>query len=95
MMVKVLQRITQSGSIVVMSVHQPSYQILELLDRLLFLTRGQTVYNGSPANLPSYFAEFKYPIPKSENLTEFALDVILELEGSSGGTKSLVEFNRT
>ncbi|KAM1708153.1 hypothetical protein TB1_001224 [Malus domestica] len=95
MVVKVLQRIAQSGSIVVMSVHQPSYRILGLLDRLLFLTRGQTVYSGSPANLPSYFAEFGHPIPESENRTEFALDIIRELEGSPGGTKSLVEFNRT
>lgn len=95
MVVKVLQRIAQSGSIVVMSVHQPSYRILGLLDRLLFLSRGQTVYSGSPANLPQYFAEFGHPIPENENRTEFALDRIRELEGSSGGTKSLVEFHKS
>ncbi|XP_061996706.1 ABC transporter G family member 6-like [Rosa rugosa] len=95
MVVKVLQRIAQSGSIVVMSVHQPSYRILGLLDRLLFLSRGQTVFSGSPAQLPSYFAEFGRPIPDSENKTEFALDLIRELEGSPGGTQSLVEFNNS
>lgn len=95
MVVKVLQRIAQSGSIVVMSVHQPSYRILGLLDRLLFLSRGQTVFSGSPTQLPSYFAEFGRPIPDSENKTEFALDLIRELEGSPGGTKSLVEFNKS
>ncbi|XVE75271.1 hypothetical protein DITRI_Ditri12bG0081800 [Diplodiscus trichospermus] len=95
MVVKVLQRIAQSGSIVIMSVHQPSYRILGLLDRLIFLSRGQTVYSGSPANLPLYFSEFGHPIPESENRTEFALDLIRELEGSPGGTKSLVEFNKS
>ncbi|KAL0541025.1 hypothetical protein IC582_021055 [Cucumis melo] len=95
MVVKVLQRIAQSGSIVVMSVHQPSYRILGLLDRLLFLSRGQTVYSGSPANLPLYFSEFGHPIPENENRTEFALDRIRELEGSPGGTKSLVEFHKS
>ncbi|KAK3018514.1 hypothetical protein RJ639_003687 [Escallonia herrerae] len=94
MVVKVLQRIAQSGSIVVMSVHQPSYRILGLLDRLLFLSRGQTVYSGSPMNLPLFFADFGHPIPENENRTEFALDRIRELEGSPGGTKSLVEFNK-
>ncbi|CAL1387193.1 unnamed protein product [Linum trigynum] len=96
MVVKVLQRIAQSGSIVVMSVHQPSYRILGLLDRLLFLSRGQTVYSGSPAQLPGFFSEFGRPIPENENRTEFALDLIRELEGSpgGGGTKSLVEFNK-
>ncbi|PON75358.1 ABC-2 type transporter [Parasponia andersonii] len=91
----VLQRIAQSGSIVIMSVHQPSYRILGLLDRLIFLSRGQTVYSGSPFNLPGFFSEFGHPIPENENRTEFALDLIRELEGSPGGTKSLVEFNKT
>uniref|UniRef100_A0A5B7CGA2 Putative ABC transporter G family member 6-like n=1 Tax=Davidia involucrata TaxID=16924 RepID=A0A5B7CGA2_DAVIN len=95
MVVKVLQRIAQSGSIVIMSVHQPSYRILGLLDRLIFLSRGQTVYSGSPLNLPSFFADFGHPIPENENRTEFALDRIRDLEGSPGGTKSLVEFNRS
>lgn len=95
MVVKVLQRIAQSGSIVIMSVHQPSYRILGLLDRLIFLSRGQPVYSGSPVNLPRYFADFGHPIPESENRTEFALDLIRELEGSPGGTKSLVEFNKS
>ncbi|XP_022764565.1 ABC transporter G family member 6-like [Durio zibethinus] len=95
MVVKVLQRIAQSGSIVIMSIHQPSYRILGLLDRLIFLSRGQTVYSGSPTNLPLYFSEFGHPIPENENKTEFALDLIRELEGSPGGTKSLVEFNKS
>lgn len=95
MVVKVLQRIAQSGSIVVMTVHQPSYRILGLLDRLLFLSRGQTVYSGSPVSLPLFFSEFGHPIPENENRTEFALDLIRELEGSPGGTKSLVEFNKS
>lgn len=95
MVVKVLQRIAQSGSIVIMSVHQPSFRILGLLDRLIFLSRGQTVYSGSPLNLPTFFSDFGHPIPENENKTEFALDTIRELEGSPGGTRSLVEFNKS
>jgi ABC-type multidrug transport system ATPase subunit/ABC-type multidrug transport system permease subunit len=95
MVVKVLQRIAQSGSVVIMSVHQPSYRILGLLDHLIFLSRGQTVYSGPPTSLPLFFAEFGHPIPDGENRTEFALDHIRELEGSPGGSKSLVEFNKS
>ncbi|PPR89614.1 hypothetical protein GOBAR_AA31074 [Gossypium barbadense] len=94
MIVKALQRIAQSGSIVIMSIHQPSYRILDLLDRLIILSTGQTVYTGLPTNLSLYFSEFGYPIPEMENKTEFALDLIWELEGSPEGTKSLIEFNK-
>ncbi|XP_015072994.1 ABC transporter G family member 6-like [Solanum pennellii] len=94
MVVKVLQRIAQSGSIVIMSIHQPSNRILSLLDRLIFLSHGQTVYSDSPFNLPQFFTDFGHPIPENENRTEFALDLIRELEGTPDGTNNLVEFNR-
>ncbi|XP_042510841.1 ABC transporter G family member 1-like [Macadamia integrifolia] len=95
MVVKVLQRIAQSGSIIIMSIHQPSYRIIGLLDRMIFLSRGQTVYKGPPSSLPEFFAEFGHPIPEKENRTEFALDLIRELELSPGGTKGLVEFQKS
>ncbi|KAF3333578.1 ABC transporter G family member 20-like protein [Carex littledalei] len=76
MVVKVLRCIALSGSVVIMSIHQPSYRILGLLDRLLFLSRGQMVYSGTPDMLPYYFAQFGQPMPENENRTEFALDVI-------------------
>ncbi|KAF5940785.1 hypothetical protein HYC85_021952 [Camellia sinensis] len=95
MVVKVLQRIAQSGSIVILSIHQPSYRILNLLDSLIFLSRGQTVFSGSPTSLPAFFSEFGHPIPENENRSEFALDFIRELEESPTGTKNLVDFNKS
>ncbi|XP_009765003.1 ABC transporter G family member 20-like [Nicotiana tabacum] len=95
MVVKVLQRIAQSGGIVIMSIHQPSYRILSLLDHLIILSRGNTVFTSSPSSLQQFFAEFGNPIPENENRIEFALDFIRELEGTPNGTKNLVEFNKT
>ncbi|KAG2323179.1 hypothetical protein Bca52824_016392 [Brassica carinata] len=77
-----------------MSIHQPSHRVLGLLNRLIFLSRGRTVFSGSPASLPGFLARFGCPVPENENQTEFALDLIRELEGSAGGTRGLVEFNK-
>ncbi|CAL4913882.1 unnamed protein product [Urochloa decumbens] len=77
------------------SAFMPSYRILGLLDRLLFLSRGRTVYYGPPAGLPPFFSEFGHPIPDGENPAEFALDTIRELEGTPNGTEELVEFTRS
>ncbi|CAA6661332.1 unnamed protein product [Spirodela intermedia] len=90
--VQVLQGIARSGSVVVMSVHQPSSRILSLLDRLLFLSRGRALYSGPPAGLPEFFAGFGHPVPEKESRTEFTLDLILELEISPGGTDALAEY---
>lgn len=96
MVVKVLRRIARSGSIVMMSVHQPSSRILSLLDRLIFLSLGNTVFNGRPDDLQRYFSEFRRPIPDNENRTEFALDVIRELESSTpSAVHLLVDHNKS
>ncbi|KAJ9555030.1 hypothetical protein OSB04_009644 [Centaurea solstitialis] len=95
MVVKVLQRIAQSGSIVIMSIHQPSYRIMSLLDKLIFLSRGQMVFSDTPSKLPDFFSEFGNPIPENEDRIEFVLDVIRELEISGAGTKTLIDFNKS
>ncbi|TYG86209.1 hypothetical protein ES288_A13G116300v1 [Gossypium darwinii] len=95
MVVKVLQRIAESGSVVIMSIHQPSSRILGLIDRLIILSQGRTLYSGSPSNLPQFFSDFGHPIPNNENPSEFALDLIRELEGTSSGTQILFEFNKS
>ncbi|XP_023739367.1 ABC transporter G family member 20 [Lactuca sativa] len=95
MVVKVLQRIAQSGSIVIMSIHQPSYRLMGLLDKLIFLSRGQMVFSDTPSKLPDFFAEFGNPIPENDDRTEFTLDFIRELEMSDSGTKQLVDFNKS
>ncbi|KAK0584738.1 hypothetical protein LWI29_017809 [Acer saccharum] len=95
MVVKVLQGISKSGSIVIMSIHQPSNRIVSLLDNLIFLSRGQTIYSGKPTSLLQFFKEFGHPIPENENPIEFAIDLICEFEESSDRITSLVEFNKS
>ncbi|KAF3339646.1 ABC transporter G family member 6-like protein [Carex littledalei] len=95
MVVDVLKKIAIRGSIVILSIHQPSYRILNLLDRLLFLSRGQTVFYGPPRSLSMYFSEFGRPIPDNENPTEFALDLVREREMTDFGAKDFVDFNRS
>ncbi|CAM0957941.1 unnamed protein product [Alopecurus aequalis] len=93
MVVQVLRTIARSGSVVVMTIHQPSSRILGILGRLLLLSRGRTVYAGTPAGLKPFFSEFGTPIPDNENPAEFALDTIRELEGRPDGARPLVDFN--
>ncbi|XVE96793.1 hypothetical protein REPUB_Repub02eG0253800 [Reevesia pubescens] len=95
MVIKVLQRIAQSGSVVIMSIHQPSSRIVGLLDRMLFLSHGQTLYNDSPANLSRFLSDFGHPVPENGNPCEFALDLIRELEDTPSEIQNLVEFNNS
>uniref|UniRef100_A0ACD5TZD6 Uncharacterized protein n=1 Tax=Avena sativa TaxID=4498 RepID=A0ACD5TZD6_AVESA len=94
MVVQVLCNIARSGSVVVMTIHQPSARILDILGSLLLLSRGRTVYTGPPAGLKPYFSEFVgTPIRDNENPAEFALDTIRELERQHDGAGPLADFN--
>ncbi|KAL6865191.1 hypothetical protein ACP4OV_016342 [Aristida adscensionis] len=94
MVVQVLRRVAQSGSVVTMTIHQPSARILGILDRLLLLSRGRTVYSGTPAGLKPFFSDFGAPIPDNENPAEFALDTIREMERQhDDGATALAIFN--
>lgn len=94
LVIKTLQKIAQTGSIVILSIHQPSYRILGLLDRLIILAFGQKIYGGPPSGLNSFYAAFGRPVPEHENSTEHALDLIQELHSSPTGIKPLVEFSK-
>ena len=93
MVVQVLRRVAHSGSVVVMTIHQPSTRILGILDSLLLLSRGRTVYAGTPAGLKPFFAEFGAPVPDNENPAEFALDTIREYEHQPDGAAPIADFN--
>nr|QEO33285.1 ABC-2 type transporter family protein [Asparagus officinalis] len=96
MVVSVLRRIAESGSIVIMSIHQPSARVVGAIDRMLLLSRGRTVYHGPTDGLAGYLSEFGHPVPGNENRIEFALDLIRELERDEDvGTEQLVQFNRS
>ncbi|KAI3871189.1 hypothetical protein MKW98_015089 [Papaver atlanticum] len=95
MVVKVLQRIARTGRIVIMSVHQPSSRVVSLIDHLIFLSQGETVYYGSPTNLSLYLSEFGHPVPENEDKIEFMLDLYRELEVIPDGTKNIVQFSKS
>ena len=51
----IVRRLTNQGLTVVCTIHQPSIDVYDLLDKLLLLVKGEVVYNGDPQNAAAYF----------------------------------------
>ncbi|ONK66193.1 uncharacterized protein A4U43_C06F5170 [Asparagus officinalis] len=83
--VEKVKDIARGGSIVLMTIHQPSFRIQTLLDRITVLARGRLIFLGSPTALPSYLAGFGRPVPEGENSMEYLLDVVKEYDESTLG----------
>ncbi|XBH69932.1 ABC transporter G family member STR [Aegilops tauschii subsp. strangulata] len=92
--VEKVKDIARGGSIVLMTIHQPSFRIQMLLDRIVILARGRLIYLGNPTTLPTYLAGFGRPVPEGENSMEYLLDVIKEYDESTLGLEPLVAYQR-
>ncbi|XP_054781153.1 ABC transporter G family member STR-like [Prosopis cineraria] len=90
--VEKIKHIAQGGSIVLMTIHQPSFRIQKLLDQITILARGRLVYMGRPDALPAYLSGFGRTIPDGENSIEYMLDVIKEYDESTIGLDPLVQY---
>ncbi|CAH1414178.1 unnamed protein product [Lactuca virosa] len=92
--VEKVKDIARSGSIILMTIHQPSFRIQMLLDRITVLARGKLIYLGSPNGLSAHLEGFERPVPENENNIEYLLDVIKEYDESTIGLDPLVFYQR-
>ncbi|KAF6150879.1 hypothetical protein GIB67_020962 [Kingdonia uniflora] len=86
--------IARGGSIVLMTIHQPSFRIQMLFDRITILARGRLIYLGNSMALSSHLSGFGRPVPDGENSMEYLLDVIKEYDESTVGLEPLVLYQR-
>nr|KYP67437.1 ABC transporter G family member 18 [Cajanus cajan] len=92
--VEKVKDIARGGSIVLMTIHQPSFRIQMLLDKITVLARGRLIYMGRPDAVQAYMSAFGRPIPDGENCLEYLLDVISEYDQATVGLEPLVQFQR-
>lgn len=71
-----LKQLAGKGVPVVMTVHQPSSEIYDLLDDILFLHRGQVVYQGPREDVVGHFASLGHRCPPNHNPADYALFII-------------------
>ncbi|CAM8943696.1 unnamed protein product [Rhodiola kirilowii] len=69
--VEKVKEIARGNSIVLMTIHQPSFRIQQLLDRITILARGRLIYLGSPMALSAHLTGFGRPVPEGENGLEY------------------------
>jgi len=64
---------------VIISLNQPQIKIFQLFDELLFLNKGQVLYQGPPDLMIEAYAEAGFPLPPDSNPADHLLDVITPL----------------
>jgi len=75
-LVKSLKSMSMSGIPVAMTIHQPSSEIVEMLDDVMILHKGETIYYGPRDKIDDYFEKFGFKCPKHHNIMDHAMFVI-------------------
>ena len=90
LLVKMLQNLAKErNKCILMTLHQPRYEILELADNLIILAAVKVVYFGAQQECQRYFERLGFVLPERMNPADFFLDLVtkdvrsMELEEES------------
>ena len=73
--VETLQDIAHKGRTVIMSIHQPRYDVFALVDDVILLSRGHQIWSGSTKDMLKHFDSCGFPCPELTNPADFILDI--------------------
>eukprot|EP00246_Nothoceros_aenigmaticus_P014386 TRINITY_DN5430_c0_g1_i1.p1 TRINITY_DN5430_c0_g1~~TRINITY_DN5430_c0_g1_i1.p1 ORF type:complete len:704 (+),score=97.37 TRINITY_DN5430_c0_g1_i1:271-2382(+) len=80
--------------LIILTIHQPSFRILDLISNILILARGHGVYHGRVQDMSKFFQDFGRQIPENVNVVEYALDAIEHYQDDPVGFQSLVSHQK-
>lgn len=70
----------KQGKTIVLTIHQPGFRILEQINRIVLLSNGLVVQNGSVNSLHQKIKFSGHQIPRRVNVLEYAIDIAASLE---------------
>jgi hypothetical protein len=70
-----LKALAESGRTIIVTVHQPRSDIFRLVDNIVLLSKGQTVYAGSPSAAIEHFEHLGFVFPDIANPADVLSDL--------------------
>ncbi|PWA45035.1 ABC-2 type transporter family protein [Artemisia annua] len=75
---------------IILSIHQPSYRVLQYISNFLILSSGKVVHNGSLDSLEETINQLGFQIPTQLNALEFSMEIKEVLETSYNSKEAQV-----
>ena len=73
---KLIKQFADQGRTIICSIHQPSSQIFNMLDKILLLSHGSPVYYGKRDKIIEYFDNLGHKCPQYVNPADYFLELI-------------------
>ncbi|KAH7313876.1 hypothetical protein B0I35DRAFT_355760 [Stachybotrys elegans] len=73
---RTLKALARLGISVIVIIHQPRVEIFDMLDNLILLGNGQTIYEGPQSECRAYFEKIGFSFPEHSNHGDVVTDII-------------------
>ncbi|EJK63702.1 hypothetical protein THAOC_15626 [Thalassiosira oceanica] len=73
---------------VIVTIHQPSTQIWELIDNVVLLAKGRLMYQGKRKDMDTYFAACGWPVPTQYNPADHFIEALSSAPKIGGESES-------
>ncbi|KAL6121689.1 hypothetical protein NUSPORA_01362 [Nucleospora cyclopteri] len=71
-----LRKLADMGKTVIITIHQPSYKMMQYFNSIYLMARGKTVFHGTCDECIKFFDQIGFPLPINTNPADFFLDTI-------------------
>eukprot|EP01082_Thalassiosira_pseudonana_P013797 g12356.t1.1.5e17418b.1.5e1746ac g12356 g12356.t1 contig6:1757240-1758742(+) len=71
---------------VIVTIHQPSSRIWELIDNVVLMAEGRLIYQGRRQQMEDFFTAFGHPVPPNFNPADHYIEALAELPIPSPST---------
>ncbi|RLV93064.1 putative ABC transporter ATP-binding protein/permease [Spathaspora sp. JA1] len=84
----------ENGTTVILTIHQPSYEMFCMFGSLLLLGYGgKVIYQGASMGIVQYLEHLGYQMNNDTNIADFVLDLISQKVQEEGSTSSYLSSN--
>lgn len=80
-LVGTLQKLSNNGTAIICTIHQPSSQLFSMFDQVMLLAEGRVAFMGPPADAVTFFEQQGYSCPASYNPADFLIGVLAPAPG--------------
>ncbi|KAK6934171.1 ABC transporter-like, ATP-binding domain [Dillenia turbinata] len=85
--------VINQGKTIILTIHQPGFRILELIDQVVLLSNGYVVHYGPLEHLEERLRFVGHCIPRCVNVLEYGIDVIETLPVHTSETLAVLNKN--
>ncbi|KAM0672568.1 hypothetical protein OCOL_000299 [Ordospora colligata] len=85
-----LKDLAKMGKTILVTIHQPSYEMIDFFDKIILMSMGNLVYDGDLKGCVDFFDACGYSLPKQTNPVDFFLNTVsFDSRSTAGEERSL------